>query len=244
MGYARDLLISGENSCKLAEMNGFISIIGTSIGSRDFPTKGERWGLAWHHSKGFDRLFEMHDPRYYKCAHKVPGNLWALPHAAKKWGCNAYPLAQVRKLAGGRNYFTSSVSYMLALAIYEGNTEIEILGVDLVEDTEYAYQRPCMEYWCGIARGKGINLHIPRQSALLRHSYIYGQERVKEYGELNGETGELVQYLDNQIALVQREGHKMHPMRMAGTLDAFQCTKKAINEAQRGADMSRLGEIK
>ena len=43
-----------------------ISIIGTSIGSRDFPTKGERWGLAWHSDKGFDRLFEMHDFRYYR----------------------------------------------------------------------------------------------------------------------------------------------------------------------------------
>lgn len=230
-------------------MSGFISIIGTSIGTRDFPTKGERWGLAWR-AGTYDRLFELHDPstsRYHKPERfKTLGkDVVCLPRVAKKYGTTAYPLAQVKKLSGGRNYFTSSISYMLALAIYEGNKEIEILGVDLVEDSEYAYQRPCMEYWCGIARGRGVNLHIPRQSALLRHSFVYGQERPKEYGEMNGETGELIRYLDNQIELI--EGYQAEhgsSKRLQGSLDMAQATKAAINEATRGADMGRLGEIK
>ncbi len=102
-----------------------ISITGTSIGSRDVPSKGERWGLAWHHRKGFDRLFEMHDFRYYPHLKRdypedILHKLYMLPKQAKKYrGCVVYPLAEVRAYLGGRNYFTSSVAYLLALAVYE-----------------------------------------------------------------------------------------------------------------------------
>lgn len=264
----------------MAEMKDFLSIVGTSIGSRDQYQAGEVWGLAWHWEKlpSHARLFEMHDPRTSKGHREIP-KYWAslktrdvtcLPGVAKKYGTKAYPLAEVRKMLGGRNYFTSSIAYMLALAIYEGYEEIGIYGVDLVTDGEYAYQRPCVEFLCGFAQGKGIKLTIPRQSALLRHSFVYGQERTKQYGEMNGEAGELIGYLDNQIDLLQKyalkhdfvaameamENARFFPetidivkkygqvKRLDGTTDAFQATKDAINESARGADMSRLGEIK
>lgn len=221
-----------------------ITIVGTSIGSRDLPTVGERWGLAWHHTKGFDRLFEMHDYRYHPHLKRIYpdySNLYMLPRMAKKYGAKVYPLAKVRAFFGGKNYFTSSTSYMLAMAIYENADEITINGVDLVEDQEYAYQRPCMEFYVGYARAKGIKVNIPRQSALCRHSFVYGQERPKKYGTLNGEKGEVIEYIDNQIDLINAYPDK--GARLYGSLDAFKATRDAINQGARGADMSRLGQI-
>jgi uncharacterized protein YdbL (DUF1318 family) len=63
---------------------------------------------------------------------------------------------------------------MVVHAIFEGAEEIGIYGVDLLQDEEYAYQRPGCEYWIGVARGLGIKVHVPRSCAVLKASYVYG----------------------------------------------------------------------
>lgn len=82
-----------------------------------------------------------------------------------------------RKMFGPQaeiDYFTSTPGEMVATAIYEGYGEIHLYGVDLLQSEEYAYQRPGCEYWLGIARGMGIKVVVPRQSALLKADYVYG----------------------------------------------------------------------
>lgn len=71
-------------------------------------------------------------------------------------------------------YFTSTPAYMMALAMLEGFKEIHCYGIDLLQEQEYAYERPCMEYLIGLARGKGITVKIPRQSALCKAGFVYG----------------------------------------------------------------------
>ena len=66
----------------------------------------------------------------------------------------------------GRDYFTSSIAYMIAEAIRRGATTIGLWGVDLSDDTEYVDQRPCAEYWLGLAQGMGIEVYVPPQSAI------------------------------------------------------------------------------
>jgi len=78
-------------------------------------------------------------------------------------------------------YFTNSISFMLALAIYEGFQEIAIYGVDLAVTTEYSEQRPSCEFWIGVAVGRGIKVHIPLQSDLLKTRFIYGFEEKKQH---------------------------------------------------------------
>ena len=87
-------------------------------------------------------------------------------------------------------YLTSSVTWMLALALaehmeskenpgviilprdgtgmrykdgYVDNTvsDIYIAGIEMAIGTEYVHQRPCMEWYLGIARGLGIKVHLP-----------------------------------------------------------------------------------
>lgn len=79
------------------------------------------------------------------------------------------------------HYFTNSISWMLALAIYEGATEIGIYGVDMAQHgvglrSEYAYQRPSVELWLGIAAGKGIKVTIPKESDLCKTPHLYGYD--------------------------------------------------------------------
>ncbi len=86
-----------------------------------------------------------------------------------------YPIEEVTKLIGktanGTPYLESSIAYMMAMAILElkSGDKIGIWGVDLHCDSEYAYQRPNLEYLIGLARGRGIKVIVPPQSALLSH---------------------------------------------------------------------------
>lgn len=88
-------------------------------------------------------------------------------------GCQAYPLEKATKLMG-RTYFASTFSFMLCKAILDGVEEIGLYGINLTADEEYFYQRPNAEYLIGLAQGKGIKITIPKDSALLKLGYIYG----------------------------------------------------------------------
>lgn len=72
------------------------------------------------------------------------------------------------------DYFGSTPAQMLIHALYEGYGDISLYGVDLLQDQEYGYQRPNMEYWCGIAYGLNAKLYVPRESAILKCNYVYG----------------------------------------------------------------------
>ena len=88
-----------------------------------------------------------------------------------------YPIEEVTKLVGKTNkgtpYLESSIAYMVAQAILElkPGDKIGIWGVDLHCESEYAFQRPNMEYMIGLARGRGIKVFIPPQCALLTHEF-------------------------------------------------------------------------
>lgn len=73
-------------------------------------------------------------------------------------------------------YFTNSISWMIAHALFEGVTELHVYGVDLAQGDEYANQRPSVEYFLGVAIGMGIRVFIPPQSDLLHAGTLYGVE--------------------------------------------------------------------
>lgn len=61
--------------------------------------------------------------------------------------------------------FTSTVSYMVALAIIEGVAEVGLWGIE-AKGQEYAYQRPALRYLLGEARRAGIRITLPPRSTL------------------------------------------------------------------------------
>lgn len=117
------------------------------------------------------------------------------------------------------DYFYSTISYMIADAIAWGMEEIGIWGVDLAHDSEYEYQKPSAEYLLGYAKGLGIKVTLPPQSALLKGTYRYGYSRMpsnedvqwlKVYHErVNGKLQEIIgmcNQFQGQIALAQELG--------------------------------------
>lgn len=85
-----------------------------------------------------------------------------------------YPRPEITGLFG--NYFTNSISWMIAHAIAENATELHVYGVDMATSGEYGGQRPSCEYFLGLAAGLGIKVYLPPESDLLKVAFMYGAE--------------------------------------------------------------------
>jgi len=86
-----------------------------------------------------------------------------------------FPLEEIkREFSGAPEYYTSSVAYALAYAIYKRYERIELYGVEMETNTEYAHQRPGVAYWCGVAYGRGITVDF--HSRQFFQSPLYGYD--------------------------------------------------------------------
>jgi hypothetical protein len=104
----------------------------------------------------------------------IPVYLQAEPPS--DWPANAhrFPVEAVKERFG--NYWASGPSYMLAQALMEGYTEIQIFGIHLSTQAEYLEQRPNFEHLLGIAKGMGVKVLMAEASPLLKHGWAYGYE--------------------------------------------------------------------
>ncbi len=157
-----------------------IAIVGLSPSSREAPWEDgewELWGLPWddYGWPVFSRCFEMHDLRLLESEHskRKPDYMERLSHCQNLYMQDAYfpfakryPFEEVAKTTGA--YWNSSIAYAMAMAIHEGADEIGLWGVDMKGDDEYGYQKPNMEYLIGLALGKGIKVHLPQSSPLMK----------------------------------------------------------------------------
>ena len=187
-----------------------VAVVGTaSSSSHKAPYDLESWEI-WSLGANagsiprFTRWFEMHTQRVLRAA-----NAWDA--SFKFWGecgdklmlghpcselpyAKPYPIEEIKAKFG--NYFTSTIAYMVALAIHEGASEIGLWGIEMLADEEYARQRPCVEYYLGMARAMGINVVIAEESPLLRAERMYAYE----YCELSAEICLINAGLDEAIA--------------------------------------------
>jgi hypothetical protein len=171
-----------------------VALIGLSQSTRHLaPWKKEDWelwGLAWDTERySFHRTFEMHDmpdlQKFY--GDRLGPYLGKIEDCSRLYmaeqylpGSIAYPFEEVGADVGP--YWCSSLAYMLALAIHEKAEEIGIYGVDMRADDEYGYQKPNMEYLVGLARGRGIAVHIPDQSPLCKFVSPPDRDYAGRYG--------------------------------------------------------------
>lgn len=145
----------------------------------------EIWGMnqLYRHIPRADRWFEVHHnwnehvvegTDHLGWMQSFPGPIYVSTRIPSIPNTVAFPRVDCAKL--GHDYFTSSVAFMMALAIRDGFTTIELYGIDLVVGEEYAYQKPCAEFWMGLASGRGLTVGTHMNSALLKHAYCYGFE--------------------------------------------------------------------
>ncbi len=120
---------------------------------------------------------------------------------------NEWFAALAHNVAGyfAEDYYTSTVSFMLALAIMQYTPEIHLYGVDLLQDDEYGYQRPGAEYLIGLARGMGIKVYVPPQSALCKANYTYGfSEPAVEFAAGKSALQPLIDYIEDKAGATEK----------------------------------------
>lgn len=128
----------------------------------------DKYVLETYYAKGgqfehIKKLSEMTIPVYMQEVHPD------IPTSVK------YPLDEILKKFN-RDYFRSSVDYMIALALYEGFEVIEVYGVNMAADDEYAYQKPSASYWLGRAEGMGVKIYLPDECDLLKGYFRYAYD--------------------------------------------------------------------
>ena len=72
-----------------------------------------------------------------------------------------------------RMWFSSSISYCIALAIEEGVTDLYVYGIDLESSEEYISQFHGAAHMLDVARMMGINIIMPEECALMRDPSPY-----------------------------------------------------------------------
>lgn len=155
-----------------------IYIIGGANGKELAPYDAERWGVnATCIGIECDMSFHMHDlnhqERYFMTGtNKQKGADFAPFLAYVKFknhpvlsiheypdlpSIKAYPYKEVCDFFG-TNYFSDSVCYMIAYALYKGYEEIHTYGVNLILANEYTEERPGLEFWLGMAHARGVRM--------------------------------------------------------------------------------------
>lgn len=86
-----------------------------------------------------------------------------------------YPLEEIKKEFKSE-FFTNTVTYMIAYAIYLKVKRIEIYGVDVAFGAPYVQENRGVEFWLGRAVERGIDVYAPSDSQLMRtmSGNIYG----------------------------------------------------------------------
>lgn len=89
-----------------------------------------------------------------------------------------YPLKEIISYFG-TDYFTCSIDYILAYAIYRGFKKIDLYGVNMHTDSEYAFEKPGVEFWIAMAMGKGLKIKVYGDASEIlktKNRKLYGYE--------------------------------------------------------------------
>ena len=141
-----------------------------------FEEGAEIWGVnrAYRTQPGLTRVFFFDSPHHFKYPPIVddlrdtPFTVWTRKPYPEIKNNRIYPRD---KVVGefGLEFFTCSVAWMLGLAIHEGFERIVLHGMYMPHDSvEYMHHIPCINFWTGIALGKGINVIINGDSGIAK----------------------------------------------------------------------------
>lgn len=192
--------------------------------------------------KHYDLLFELHDDNYYmqpavlerlnesQCPIMMKKKVSSIKKSVE------LPFAELVEYFEGRKYFTSTIAFMIAMAIRKGYQEIHLYGVHMSASEEYGSQRQACEYWLGVAEGRGCKIFVPQESEILHTPYIYGYElendvvaqaRIRRLGLLEG----VKIYEDKKVDALIRLNQNIGALKTLMTFDGHDDEKEELEKA-------------
>jgi len=83
-----------------------------------------------------------------------------LPRVYKEWPTSVkFPLREIVDKFG-ITYFSNTICYMVAYAVYTGVKQIDLYGINMSYGSEYREEKGGLECWLGFAMGRGIKVNI------------------------------------------------------------------------------------
>jgi hypothetical protein len=169
-----------------------VALIGTAPSSRDLAPYDDLSWKIWGCSPGnmncckrVDLWFELHSNLMWK-EHEHYGkpyiewlNKQTFPiymqnniHVPKAMVFPWYEMTE----QFGKEFFTSSFAWMMALAITMGAAEISLYGIDMASRDEYIRQRPGFYYFKRRAEERGIKVTAPHESDIMQPPALYAYQ--------------------------------------------------------------------
>lgn len=183
------------------------------------------WGVAHccflKDVQRMDAIFEIHKKEIWKKDNapfeRFPNaTIWLLEKDEKLPNSQAFPVMDIlKKYATNKGfpnesfYMTSSLPFMVALAIEKGYEEIHLYGIHLLMEEEYFFQRPCLERYIGIAEGKGIRVYTDPGADIMKFGYVYGIQE-KEADENVARLKTRLEEFDKRIAGITNQLNNMN----------------------------------
>lgn len=140
-----------------------VCIIGKGNGWEDAPCDELTWGITQLLlRRDVNRVIDMNDYQLWGEIEKQDAE--RARKIAESKGIeyidrDNYPLQEIIKKFN-TDYFSNTVDYAIALALYEGFNDIHLYGVNMISGGEYAYQKPGVDFWCGYAKGMGVSVTV------------------------------------------------------------------------------------
>ena len=232
-----------------------IALCGFATSTREYipidDPEWEIWGLnqLYRHIARADRWFEIHQnwdehvvegTDYTPDLNHIDVPIYMTEHRPEIPKSVKYPKDRLSAKYG--DYWTSTVAFMLGVAIEAlvdpktdrayPDAELGIYGIDLTVGDEYFYQKPCAEYWVGVANALGIKVLIPQESALCKATWTYGYELEPDYGIIS------LELLANRIGALR--GQRAKALATVQTLDG--CIQEAVHY-ERILDLKKKGAV-
>ena len=167
---------------------------------------GEIWGVnkVYTMAKRLDKLF-ITDSRYYPDGKPswnfdelnkldIPIVSLHLFKEIKKLVHYPYHRIVERFNGMGSEFFTNSICYMIAYALYKNYEKIKMYGIDMATSMEYILERGGIEYWVGRAEGMGVKVENTKGSMVCKtpmgipygHKLAVDMKTVDPYNLLKG----------------------------------------------------------
>lgn len=148
----------------------------------------EVWGSnTVYRDRTLDRLFIMHDIRWEMMTEDrnlienvnaldipvyCPGAYPVLKNSVD------YPIQDVFAEFGIIPYFLNVIAYMVALAIVQQPKKIQLYGIDMRAGMEYQAERANVEFWLGVAVGRGIKVDTTPESMIFYSPHQAHKDRL------------------------------------------------------------------